>query len=90
MAKRRYEHRTMITRTLKTTSADILYFDRVERENRTQQITFNGKLDLKQFLRKCSEKVDGIVLAVDNLKTDSRLYACTVEEYLSVAKEITD
>lgn len=90
MAKRRYEHRTMITRTLKTTSADILYFDRIERENRTQHIAFNGKLTLQQYLKKCAEKVDGIVLTVDNLRTDSRLYACTVEEYLSVAKEITD
>lgn len=47
-----------------------------------------GKLTQDQFFKKV--KVNGIVLVVDNLQTESRLYAMTPETFIEHAKEITE
>lgn len=47
-----------------------------------------GKLSLEQFFK--AVKVSGIVLVVDNLQTESRLYAMTPETFIEHATEITD
>lgn len=88
MAQRKYEHRHLITRTISTTSADVLYFDSQAGKNKKQRITMYGKLTQEQFFKKA--KVSGIVLVVDNLQTESRLYAMTPETFIEHAKEITD
>ena len=88
MAKRKYEHRHLITRTISTTSGDVLYFDTDAKENRSERMTVNGKLDAEQFLK--AVKPDGIVLMVDNVETDSKLYGMTLETFLENAEEITE
>lgn len=88
MAQRKYEHRHMITRTISTTSADVLYFDSQEGKNKKQRFTMYGKLTQEQFFKKV--KVNGIVLVVDNLQIESRLYAMTPETFIEHAKEITE
>lgn len=88
MAQRKYEHRHLITRTISTTSADVLYFDSQAGKNKKQRITMYGKLSQDQFFKMV--KVSGIVLVVDNLQTESRLYAMTPETFIEHAKEIID
>ena len=48
----------------------------------------NGKFSQEQFFK--AVKVTGIVLVVDNLQTESRLYAMTPETFIEHAKEIKD
>lgn len=86
MAQRKYEHRHLITRTISTTSADVLYFDSQTGENKKQRFTLHGKLSQEQFFKQV--KTGGIVLVVDNLQTESRLYAMTPETFIEHAKEI--
>lgn len=88
MAMRRYEHRHLITRTISTTSGDVLFFDTDAKENRKEHITLNGKYSAEQFLK--AVRVDGIVLMVDNVETESKLYGITLEAFLEHAEEITD
>ena len=86
MAQRKYEHRHLITRTISTTSADVLYFDSQTGKNKKQRFTLNGKLTQEQFFKQV--KTGGIVLVVDNLQIESRLYAMTPETFIEHAKEI--
>lgn len=88
MAKRKYEHRHLITRTISTTSGDVLYFDFDAKENRTERMTVNGKMNAEKFLK--SVKPDGMVLMVDNVETESKLYGMTVETFIEHAEEITE
>lgn len=88
MARRKYEHRHLITRTISTTSADVLYFDSAAGKNKKQRFTMYGKLTQDQFFKRI--KTGGIVLVVDNLQTESKLYAMTPETFIEHAKEIKD
>ena len=88
MAKRKYEHRHLITRTISITSGDVLYFDTEAKENKNERMTLNGKMDAEKFLR--AVKPDGIVLMVDNVETESKLYGMTLETFLENAEEITE
>lgn len=88
MAKRKYEHRHLITRTISTTSGDVLYFDTNDKLNKTEHITVNGKMDAETFLK--TVKPDGIVLMVENVETTSRLYGMTLETFLENAEELTE
>ena len=51
MARRKYEHRHLITRTISTTTGDVLYFDPTDTENHTVTCTLNGKYTADQFLK---------------------------------------
>lgn len=88
MAKRKYEHRHLITRTISTTSGDVLYFDFDAKENKTERMTVNGKMNAEKFLK--SVKPDGMVLMVDNVETESKLYGMTLETFIEHAEEITE
>lgn len=88
MAHRKYEHRHLITRTISTTSADVLYFDPEAGKNIKGCFTLYGKLTQEQFFKQV--KTGGIVLVVDNLQTESKLYAMTPETFIEHAKEIKD
>lgn len=83
-AKRKYEHRNMITRTLATTTGDVTYFDTVDRENKVTTITLNGHMDAETFLKRASVE-NGITLMVDNVETTETLYAITVEDFIAHA-----
>ena len=88
MAKRKYEHRHLITRTISTTSGDVLYFDTNDKLTKTEYMTVNGKMDAETFLK--TVKPDGIVLMVENVETTSKLYGMTLETFLANAEEITE
>ena len=88
MAKRKYEHRHLITRTIFTTSGDVLYFDCDAKENRTEHMELSGKMDAETFLK--NVKPNGIVLMVDNVETESKLYGMSLETFIENADEITE
>lgn len=87
MAKRKYKHRHLITRTISTTSGDVLFFDSNNKETRTERMTVNGKMDAEKFFK--TVKPDGIVLMVENVETESKLYGMTLETFIENADEIT-
>lgn len=88
MAKRKYEHRHLITRTISMTSGDVLFFNSDTKDNRCERMTVNGKMDAEKFLK--TVKPDGLVLMVENVETESKLYGMTLETFLENAEEITD
>lgn len=88
MARRKYEHRHLITRTIFTTHGDVLYFDYDAKENRTEHMELSGKMDAEKFLK--NVRPNGLVLMVDNVETDSKLYGMTLETFIENADEITE
>ena len=88
MAKRKYEHRHLITRTISMTSGDVFYFDFNSKDRKIERMTVNGKLSAEQFLK--TVKPDGMVLMVENVETTSKLYGMTLETFLANAEEITE
>ena len=88
MAKRKYEHRHLITRTISCTSGDVWYFDCDVKDKKVERMTVNGKLSAEQFLK--TVKPDGMVLMVENVETTSKLYGMTLETFLANAEEITE
>lgn len=88
MAKRKYEHRHLITRTISTTTGDVWYFDFDAKDKKVERMTVNGKLSAEQFLK--TVKPDGMVLMVENVETTSKLYGMTLETFLANAEEIAE
>lgn len=88
MAKRKYEHRHLITRTISTTTGDVFYFDFNAKAHKVKRMSVNGKLSAEQFLK--TVKPDGMVCMVENVETTSKLYGMTLETFLANAEEITE
>lgn len=74
----------MITRTIATTTGDVTYFDTVEKKTSIAKVTLNGKMSAETFLERLQIE-NGIVLMVDNVVVDQKLYASTVEDFLKDA-----
>ena len=90
-AKRTYEHRHMITRTVTTTTATVTYFDGEVRELKTVEVCLHGKVKEDAFMKKAYSQIEGPdikICAVSDLKMTARLYGATLEDFLSVAQEI--
>jgi len=90
-AKRTYEHRHMITRTVATTTATVMYFDGETGELKKAEVSMLGKINEDAFMKKAYSKIKGVdikVCQVSELKTTERLYGVTLEDFLSVAQEI--
>ena len=90
-AKRTYEHRHMITRTVETTTATVTYFDGETGELKKAEVSILGKIKEVAFMKKAYSKIEGAdikVCRVSDLKTTERLYGVTLEDFLSVAQEI--
>lgn len=51
-------------------------------------MTVNGKMDAEKFLK--TVRPDGIVLMVENVETESKLYGMTLETFIDNAEEITE
>jgi hypothetical protein len=85
--KRKYEHRGMITRTIATTTGDVTYFDTAEKKNSIAKVTLNGKMSAEAFLNRVQIE-NGIVLMVDNVIVDQKLYAISVEDFVKYATVI--
>lgn len=90
-AKRTYEHRRMITRTVTTTTALVTYFDGESKELKKIEISLNGKVKEDAFMKKAYSQIEGSdikICIVSDLKMTERLYGATLEDFLSVAQEI--
>ena len=87
MGKRKYEHRNMITRTIATTAGDVTYFDPAEKKNNVATVTLNGKMSAETFLNRVHID-NAIVLMVDNVRVDQKLYAISIEDFLKYAEVI--
>ena len=87
LGKRKYEHRNMITRTIATTTGDVTYFDAAEKKNNVVTVTLNGKMSAETFLNRV-QIGNGIVLMVDNVRVDQKLYAISIEDFMKYAKVI--
>lgn len=87
MGKRKYEHRNMITRTIATTTGDVTYFDAAEKKNNVAIVTLNGKMSAETFLNRVHID-NGIVLMVDNVRVDQKLYAISIEDFLKYAEVV--
>ena len=90
-AKRTYEHRHMITRTVTTTNATVTYFDGETRELKKAEVSLHGKVKEDAFMKKAYSQIEGSdikICMVSDLKTTERLYGATLEDFLSVAQEI--
>lgn len=90
-AKRTYEHRHMITRTVATTTATVTYFDGEAGELKTAEVSLHGKIKEDAFMKKAYSQIEGSdikICMISDLKTTERLYGATVKDFLSVAQEI--
>ena len=87
-AKRTYEHRHMITRTVTTTAATVTYFDEESKDLKRARVSLNGKLKEDAFMKKAYSQIQGKICMVSDLTTSERLYGATLEDFLSVAQEI--
>lgn len=87
LGKRKYEHRNMITRTIATTTGDVTYFDAAEKKNNVATVTLNGKMSAETFLNRVHID-NGIVLMVDNVRVDQKLYAISIEDFLKYAEVV--
>lgn len=90
-AKRTYEHRHMITRTVTTTTATVTYFDGDVRQLKKAEVSLNGKVKEDVFMKKAYSQIEGSdikICMLSDLKTTKRLYGATLEDFLSVAQEI--
>lgn len=88
MATRKYAHRGLVTRTMATTKADVTYYSRETRQVITERKELKGKLSKDQFFK--SVKVNGLVLEVENVEVDTRLFGMPPEVFIEHATEITD
>lgn len=90
-AKRTYEHRHMITRTVTTTTATVTYFDGEAGELKKAELSLHGKVKEYAFMKKAYSQIKGSdikICMISDLKTTERLYGATLEDFLSVAQEI--
>lgn len=91
VAKRTYEHRHLITRTVTKTMATVTYFDGEARELKTAEVSLHGKVKEDAFMKKAYSQIEGKdikICMISDLKTTERLYGATLEDFLSVAQEI--
>lgn len=90
-AKRTYEHRHMITRTVTTTTATVTYFDGESKELKEITVSLHGKVNEDAFMKKAYSQIEGAdikICMVSDLVTTEKLYGATLEDFLSVATEI--
>lgn len=88
MPKRSAEIRNMITRTLKQTTATVMYFDKQTLTNQTEQITMDGFPDDKQIIAAFNKLYKGggkQGLAVTERNEKSGLYAMTIDTFYKYA-----
>ena len=90
-AKRTYEHRHMITRTVTTTTATVTYFDGEVGELKKVEVSMHGKIKEDAFMKNAYSQIQGkdiTICMISDLKMTERLYGVTLEDFLSVAQEI--
>ena len=89
MAKRTYKHRNMVTRTLKETYADVVYYDTEEHEMHKDRISVDGARNMEGFMKRFGEMYPTLRLCeVNNLEIVAVLYGVPVDKFMEVAEVI--
>lgn len=89
MAKRTYKHRNMVTRTLKQTWADVVYYDTEEHKTHKNHINVDGARNMASYMKRFNELYPTWRLCeVSNLETASVLYGVPVDKFMEVAEMI--
>ena len=89
MAKRTYKHRNMVTRTLKETYADVVYYDTVEHKTHKDRLSVDGARNMAGFMKRFNEMYTTYRLCeVSNLETVAVLYGVPVYKFMEVAEVI--
>lgn len=86
MSKRKYEHRGMITRTITTTTGDVLFFNSETKSTEKATVTITGKYSPETFLKKA--KVNGVALMVENVTVKETLYGMDMAAFMEHAQII--
>ena len=89
MAKRTYKHRNMVTRTIKETWADVVYYDTEEHKTHKDHICVDGARNMVSFMKRFVELYPTLRLCeVNNLETVAVLYGVPVDKFMEVAEVI--
>lgn len=89
MAKRTYKHRNMVTRTIKETWADVVYYDTEEHKTLKDRISVDGARNMEKFMKRFVEMYPSLRLCeVNNLETVAVLYGVPVDKFMEVAEVI--
>lgn len=89
MAKRTYKHRNMVTRTLKETWADVVYYDTEERVMHESRARVDGARNIASYMKRIVELNPAWRLCeVNNLETVAVLYGVPVDKFMEIAEEI--
>lgn len=86
MSKRKYEHRGMITRTITTTTGEVLFFNSETKSTEKATVTINGEHTPETFLKKA--KVNGVALVVENVTVNKTLYGMDMAAFMEHAQVI--
>lgn len=89
MAKRTYKHRNMVTRTLKETYADVVYYDTEERKMHESRERVDGARNEASYMKRLVELHPNWRLCeVNNLDIVAALYGVPVDKFMEIAEEI--
>ena len=89
MAKRTYKHRNMVTRTIKETWADVVYYDTEEHKTHENRVNVDGVRNMAAFMKRFGELYPTLRLCeVNNLETVAVLYGVPVDKFMEVAEVI--
>lgn len=89
MAKRTYKHRNMVTRTIKETWADVVYYDTEEHKMHEERVNVDGVRNIASFMKRFCELYPTLRLCeVKNLETVAVLYGVPVDKFMEVAEVI--
>lgn len=89
MAKRTYKHRNMVTRTLKETRADVVYYDTEEHKTLEERVCVDGARNMASFMKRFIELYPTLRLCeVNNLEIVAVLYGVPVDKFMEVAEVI--
>lgn len=93
MPKRSAQIRNMVTRTIKQTTATVMYFDRETLSNKTEQITMDGLPDDRQIIAQFNKLYKGggkQGLAVTERNEQSGLYAMSIDDFMRYARPVDE
>ena len=89
MAKRTYKHRNMVTRTLKETWADVVYYDTEDHEMHKCRARADGTRNMASYMKRIVElNPTWRLCEVNNLETVAVLYGAPIDKFMEIAEVI--
>lgn len=77
-----------ITRTIKSSTADVIFFDVESEKLDTMRQTFRGELDEKEVMKLCGNVVGAIPCKVKKIIVTETLYALDEEKFVTMGKAV--